>query len=160
MSDQFLLPSKGSETAKCILVDVVDTASLCNSSSWWCCSTDARISSLEQQLQELQLSSEAGTKQSKEVEAWTAAAELHPAFQGKWLAHHKNSVHGITVSGTKVAFDWQGGKPQHVIERLAPYTFHLQHNTGHSLFVLLPCLNQMVEVNYKEGVRLLWVKKQ
>jgi hypothetical protein len=116
------------------------------------------MTNLEKQVRELQLSSSTNNKHSKELEQWTTAAELHPAFKGKWLVRHVGTVQGITITDTTVAFDWQGGKPLHLIERLAPYAFHLQHDTGRSLFVLMPCKNQMVEVNYSEKVRLLWVK--
>ncbi|WIA15523.1 hypothetical protein OEZ85_002158 [Tetradesmus obliquus] len=84
------------------------------------------------------------------------------AFQGSWIQLWDGAAlkAGITITATAVTFGWQGHKPDHLIERLAPYAFDLQHDTGRSLFVLLPCLDQMIEVNYKEGLCLLWVKKK
>jgi hypothetical protein len=149
--------SDSSSVSRCIFLDDCgrDDACCC------CCTTSARISKLEQQVRALQLSSTADNSTSKQqLDEWTTAADLHPAFKGNWLVRHAGKVQGISVSDTSVTFDWQGRSVKHLVEKVAPYSFHLQHDTGRSLFVLLPCLNQMVEVNYQEGVRLLWVKKQ
>jgi hypothetical protein len=161
--------SKGHDDVPRCTILVADDASIslcCCYSSCCCCScTSARISNLEQQVKTLQLSSTSNSKHSKSTghqtilavaPAGSSAEALHPAFMSKWQA---GGVHDITIAPSTVAFDWQGGI-EHPIERLAPYAFHLQHDSGRSLFVLLPCLDQMVEVNYKEGLRLLWVKKQ
>jgi hypothetical protein len=134
--------SDSSSVSRCIFLDECGRDDACCCCCCCCCCTSTRISDLEHQLKALQLSSIADNNTSKQqLDAWTTAADLHPGFKGNWLVKHAGKVQGIAISDNFVTFDWQGRSVKHLIEKVA-------------------CLKQMVEVNYKEGVRLLWVKKQ
>jgi hypothetical protein len=92
----------------------------------------------------------------KQLQDFTHFSKLHPAFLGRWGRSSDPRMY-LHIEGDMATLF---GDSTRWIERLAPYSFKMHHKSqrGSSIFTLLPSLNQVVEVNYKDGGTHLWVK--
>jgi hypothetical protein len=130
---------------------------------------EQQLQAAKEQLTHLQGEKDAAEAAAAGLKAWVDGDALHPSCVGMWTADHY--AEGMSVFADHIIFQYPAGADGKLdagskniergtwqVERCAPYAFVVQHAWGNSMFVLLPCGRQMIEVNYSREQRWLWGK--